>query len=211
MGAEPAFVDVDRVTLLMDPDRLAEALRAISNVKAVIVTHLYGLVANVARLVEIAHSSGVPAIEDCAQCHGASIDGRRAGSFADLGCFSFFPTKNLGALGDGGAVITDREDHARSIRSLRQYGWTQKYHAHQPGGRNSRLDEMQAAVLRLKLARLDGWNATRRAIAARLLWSYYRAVKSREGVLIQPANPPAAKNKIAARKTAPAKKRGKNG
>ena len=151
----------------MDQGLLGEALGAISNVTAVIVTHLYGLVGNIARIVDTAHSFGASVIEDCAQCHGASVHGRRAGTFADLGCFSFYPTKNLGALGDAGAVVTNQERHAQSIRRLRQYGWTEKYHALEPGGRNSRLDEMQAAVLRVKLARLDGWNARRRSIAAR--------------------------------------------
>jgi len=167
VGAEPAFVDIDPRNLLMDPERLREALGSVPNVNAVIVTHLYGLVGNIAAMVEMAHSFGASVIEDCAQSHGASVDGRRAGTFADLGCFSFYPTKNLGALGDAGAVTTDREDLAQSVRRLRQYGWSEKYHAVEPGGRNSRLDEMQAAVLRTKLTRLDDWNARRRSIAAR--------------------------------------------
>jgi len=167
VGAEPAFVDIDRMNLLMDEALLREALGTVPNVTAVIVTHLYGLVGNIAGIVETANSFGASVIEDCAQCHGACVDGRRAGTFGDVGCFSFYPTKNLGALGDAGAVITNHASHARSIRRLRQYGWAEKYQAVESGGRNSRLDEIQAAVLRVKLERLDGWNARRRSIAAR--------------------------------------------
>jgi dTDP-4-amino-4,6-dideoxygalactose transaminase len=110
--------------------------------------------------------AGVPLIEDCAQSHGAARAGRQAGSFADLACFSFYPTKNLGALGDGGAVLTADAEAAGRLKSLRQYGWSKKYEVTRLGARNSRLDEMQAAVLREKLAHLDRQNAQRRAIAS---------------------------------------------
>jgi dTDP-4-amino-4,6-dideoxygalactose transaminase len=104
-------------------------------------------------------------VEDCAQAHGAAIGGRKAGSWGALACFSFYPTKNLGALGDGGAITTRDEELAQRVRSLRQYGWSGKYRCAEYG-RNSRMDEMQAAILRAKLPHLDGWNARRREIAS---------------------------------------------
>jgi dTDP-4-amino-4,6-dideoxygalactose transaminase len=134
--------------------------------RAVVVTHLYGQVADVVRLRELAHRYGVAVVEDCAQAHGASLDGRRCGGLGDAAAFSFYPTKNLGALGDGGAVTTPDAGVAERVRALRQYGWSAKYRADEPGGRNSRLDEMQAAVLRLLLPRLEYFNARRRHIAA---------------------------------------------
>jgi dTDP-4-amino-4,6-dideoxygalactose transaminase len=103
-------------------------------------------------------------VEDCAQAHGAAIGGRKAGSWGTLACFSFYPTKNLGALGDGGAITTHERELAQRVRSLRQYGWSSKYRCSEYG-RNSRMDEMQAAILRAKLPHLDGWNARRREIA----------------------------------------------
>jgi dTDP-3-amino-2,3,6-trideoxy-4-keto-D-glucose/dTDP-3-amino-3,4,6-trideoxy-alpha-D-glucose/dTDP-2,6-dideoxy-D-kanosamine transaminase len=106
----------------------------------------------------------VPIVEDCAQAHGAARAGRKAGTWGRIGCFSFYPTKNLGALGDGGALITSDNELALKLRRLRQYGWDKKYHALVPGGRNSRLDEIQAAILLCLLPHLDKWNAARRAI-----------------------------------------------
>ena len=166
-GAEPLFVDIDATTLLIDEARFREALGAEQDVAAVLITHLYGLVGDVRGLVALAHSAGVSVIEDCAQAHGARVDGKCAGTFGDIGCFSFYPTKNLGALGDGGAIVTNDAGLADSARKLRQYGWSEKYRATEAGGRNSRLDELQAAVLRAKLPRLDGWNHSRRRIATR--------------------------------------------
>lgn len=165
VGADPMFIDVDDASLTMSPAAFAAILD--SHPAAVIVTHLYGQMAEIARLVELAQEADVPVIEDCAQSHGARRNGKQAGTFGNMGCFSFYPTKNLGALGDGGAVVTDREELAESIRRLRQYGWSEKYHVSLTGGRNSRLDEMQAAILRTKLPHLDRWNAQRRAIAQR--------------------------------------------
>jgi len=162
-GARPVFIDVDPVRLTMDPRSLAAART--TRTKAVIVTHLYGRLADMDAL--LAAADGAPVIEDCAQAHGAIRHGRKAGTFGALGCFSFFPTKNLGALGDGGAVVTNDGALAERVEQLRQYGWSRKYQADLFGGRNSRLDEMQAAVLRLKLPSLDGWNSRRRAIAQR--------------------------------------------
>lgn len=136
-------------------------------VDALIVTHLYGLLADVEEIVQLAQSRGIPLVEDCAQAHGAARHGKKAGSFGDIACFSFYPTKNLGALGDGGAIATSRQDLADRVRQFRQYGWGSKYCVTIAGGRNSRLDEMQAAILGVKLPLLDQWNARRRDIATR--------------------------------------------
>lgn len=165
IGAVPVYVDVDPATLTLSVDALRGALAR--KPKVVVVTHLYGQLADIEAIVELAHGAGVAVLEDCAQSHGARRNGRQAGAFGDVGCFSFYPTKNLGALGDGGAVVTRNEAVAARLRELRQYGWVGKYHVGVPGGRNSRLDEMQAAILRMKLPLLDGWNAQRRAIAQR--------------------------------------------
>jgi aminotransferase EvaB len=137
-------------------------------VKAVVVTHLYGLaVPEIALIADHCARKGVALLEDCAQAHGAQIDGKRVGTFGDAASFSFYPTKNLGALGDGGAVVTSNPRLAEKVRSLRQYGWTAKYRVEVPGARNSRLDEIQAAVLSAFLPHLDGANRRRREIAAR--------------------------------------------
>lgn len=168
-GAEPMFVDVDPNTQLITPATLADALTRAPDCSAVIVTHLYGRLAEVDPLVAMCHERGIRVLEDCAQAHGARhADGRRAGSFGDAGSFSFYPTKNLGALGDGGAVVTSNPDIARRVRQLRQYGWERKYENRLRGGRNSRLDELQARFLLAQLPHLDGWNLRRRQIAARL-------------------------------------------
>jgi dTDP-4-amino-4,6-dideoxygalactose transaminase len=129
-----------------------------------VVTHLYGALAPVEQIVELCHERGVAVIEDCAQSVGARRGGRMAGSFGDAGTFSFYPTKNLGALGDGGAVVTSDGELSASLVRLRQYGWTSKYAIGVDGGRNSRLDEMQAAVLRSRLPHVLGWNQRRREI-----------------------------------------------
>jgi dTDP-4-amino-4,6-dideoxygalactose transaminase len=163
IGAHPAFVDIDD-TLTMSPAALGALM---PRPKAVVVTHLYGRLAAIEAIVAIADEAGVPVIEDCAQAHGASRNGRRAGSFGAAGCFSFYPTKNLGAAGDAGAVVTSDEQVASRLRELRQYGWTTKYRVERAGGRNSRLDEIQAAFLRVKLPRLESWNSARRAVARR--------------------------------------------
>jgi aminotransferase EvaB len=121
--------------------------------------------ADLPALLGVTVRAGVPLVEDCAQAHGAAIGGRKAGSWGTLACFSFYPTKNLGALGDGGAITTKDGQLAQRVKSLRQYGWSAKYQCSEYG-RNSRMDEMQAAILRAKLPHLDGWNARRREIAA---------------------------------------------
>ncbi|MBI5438021.1 MAG: DegT/DnrJ/EryC1/StrS family aminotransferase [Nitrosomonadales bacterium] len=165
-GALPVYADILPGTLLVDIADLRRILDR-QTVDAVIVTHLYGLLADVPEIVRLAHARKIPVVEDCAQAHGAMLRGQKAGSFGDIGCFSFYPTKNLGALGDGGAVVTSRADLAERVRRLRQYGWSGKYHADLAGGCNSRLDEIQAAVLRVMLPLLDGWNGRRREIAVR--------------------------------------------
>lgn len=163
VGATPRYVEIDEVTMTLT----AETLRSADwkDVKAVIVTHLYGLMAPIAGIIELADARGVPVIEDCAQAHGAEVEGGKAGSWGRLSCFSFYPTKNLGALGDGGAIVTSDSELAARVRQLRQYGWSTKYNISLPHGRNSRLDELQAALLNIKLPYLDGANSRRRAIA----------------------------------------------
>jgi dTDP-4-amino-4,6-dideoxygalactose transaminase len=135
-----------------------------TDTRAVIATHLYGRMADLPALLAVTERAGVPLVEDCAQAHGASLDGRKAGRWGALGCFSFYPTKNLGALGDGGAITTTDDALARRVRSLRQYGWSSRYQCSEYG-RNSRMDEMQAAILRVKLPYLDQWNSRRREVA----------------------------------------------
>jgi len=165
-GAEPLFVDVDEEGL-MSLDALSAAAARGGLPKAVIVTHLYGRLAAIEAIVDWAATQGVAVVEDCAQAHGAARGGRRAGAFGDIAAFSFYPTKNLGALGDGGAVLSKRPELAERVRQLRQYGWAAKYRNALAGGRNSRLDELQARFLLAMLPHLDGWNARRRAIARR--------------------------------------------
>ena len=175
IGATPVWVDVDPLSMTMAPEQLAAVLAG--GIAAVIVTHLYGQLADIEALLSLARMAGVPLIEDCAQSHGARRHGRVAGSFGDLGCYSFYPTKNLGALGDGGAIVTSDEGLATQLRSLRQYGWSRKYHADAAGGRNSRLDEIQAAVLLDEVAppgRLEQWSDGRSPGATRTACRIFR-------------------------------------
>jgi dTDP-4-amino-4,6-dideoxygalactose transaminase len=164
IGARPVFVDVDRATHLMDLHALSKVVA--EGVDAVVVTHLYGMLHDMDKLRRVV-GPDLPVIEDCAQAHGAVRNARKAGSFGNASAFSFYPTKNLGAVGDGGALVTNDPDIAAKVRLLRQYGWNPKYHVTMRGGRNSRLDEMQAAVLSAKLPYLDRWNVRRREIAGR--------------------------------------------
>jgi dTDP-3-amino-2,3,6-trideoxy-4-keto-D-glucose/dTDP-3-amino-3,4,6-trideoxy-alpha-D-glucose/dTDP-2,6-dideoxy-D-kanosamine transaminase len=165
IGAEPFFLDVE---VASRNTTLAEVERALAaGVKAVVVTHLYGLaVPQIRQIAECCARQGVPLLEDCAQAHGARVEGRCVGTFGDAASFSFYPTKNLGALGDGGAVVTGNGAIAEKVMRLRQYGWTTKYQVELSGARNSRLDEMQAAILSVFLPDLDAANARRREIAA---------------------------------------------
>jgi dTDP-4-amino-4,6-dideoxygalactose transaminase len=159
-GATPVYVDVDDATLGIDCHSLAD--RITPGTRAIVVTHLYGRMADVEALVRIAREREIPLIEDCAQAHGAARAGRKAGTFGVLGCYSFYPSKNLGALGDAGALVTGDTALAARVAELRTYGWRGKYRVAASGGMNSRMDEVQAAVLRVKLPRLDAWNAARR-------------------------------------------------
>lgn len=162
-GAAPVLVDIEPATFTMDPRRLEAAIGP--RTRAVVPVHLYGHPAELAAIVEIAHRHGVRVVEDCAQAHGATYRGRRVGTWGDLACFSFYPTKNLGALGDGGMVVTSDAGLAERVRLLREYGWAERYVSHL-AGTNSRLDELQAAVLRVKLRHLDADNAARARLAA---------------------------------------------
>ncbi|WP_026370630.1 DegT/DnrJ/EryC1/StrS family aminotransferase [Kallotenue papyrolyticum] len=163
-GLTPRFADVDEATHNLSPPALEAAITP--RTRAILVVHLYGRPAPIEELLAVAERHGLPLIEDCAQAHGARVAGRMTGTFGRLGCFSFYPTKNLGALGDAGAIITDDDRLAAKLRRLRAYGWERKYYSLDPGGINSRLDEVQAAVLRAKLPQLERWNALRRERAA---------------------------------------------
>jgi dTDP-4-amino-4,6-dideoxygalactose transaminase len=163
-GATPVLVDIDPEHCTLDPELLDRAITR--RTKAVIPVHLYGQPADLDAILSIARAHGLRVIEDCAQCHGAMYGDRRAGTLGDLGCFSFYPTKNLGAIGDGGAIVTSDSSLAERARLIREYGWAERYVSHIPGW-NSRLDPLQAAILRVKLTRLDDDNARRQAIAER--------------------------------------------
>ena len=163
-GATPVFVDIEPDYFTLDPNKLEDAITP--RTKAVIPVHLYGQPADLAAITSVAQRYGVRVIEDCAQAHGAMYRGRRAGSWGDIACFSFYPTKNLGAIGDGGAVVTDDPALAERVRTLREYGWSAKRNVRNERGWNSRLDELQAAILRVKLQFLDEDNERRRKIAA---------------------------------------------
>ena len=168
-GATPVFADIHPDDFTIDVGRAAEAFER-HRIKAVLPVHLFGYPADLDRLLPLAERHGAVVIEDAAQAHGAwcTLAGtrRRAGAIADVGCFSFYPTKNLGAMGDAGAVVTNRDDIAARVRLLANHGDAGKYQHVIATGRNSRLDALQAAVLRVKLRRLDAWNAARRAAAA---------------------------------------------
>jgi dTDP-4-amino-4,6-dideoxygalactose transaminase len=163
-GARPVFVDIDPRTYTMDPNAIEAAITP--RTKAIVPVHLYGQAADMDPILEIARRHGLVVIEDACQAHGADYKGRRVGSLGDLGCFSFYPGKNLGAYGEGGMVVTDRPDYARTIRMLRDWGAEKKYH-HVLKGYNFRLEGMAGAVLRVKLRHLEAWTEARRAAAAR--------------------------------------------
>ena len=166
IGAPVVYCDVDPITLLVTRRTLEGAIGP--STRAVVVTHLFGNVADVGSIVALCRPRGIAVIEDCAQAIGGrDRAGRRTGSLGDVATFSFYPTKNLGAIGDGGAVATNDDAVNTRVRSLRQYGWSTKYRIEEPFGRNSRLDELQAAVLRVGLVGLDERNDRRRAIARR--------------------------------------------
>ena len=167
-GATPVLVDVEPGTYTMAPRELLRAVQSppAGRPAAVLPVHIYGQPAELSALTEIARRCGLRLIEDCAQSHGALYRGRSAGSFGDIACFSFYPTKNLGALGDGGMVVTNDPVLAAALREIREYGWRERYVSAR-GGINSRLDPMQAAILGVKLRSLAADNARRQAVADR--------------------------------------------
>jgi dTDP-3-amino-3,4,6-trideoxy-alpha-D-glucose transaminase len=163
-GAIPVLVDVEEQTYTMDPEAVRAALTP--RTRAIVPVHLYGQPAEMVTLSALAQEKGLLLIEDCAQAHGARLNGQVVGTFGDLAAFSFYPTKNLGGVGDGGAVITNDAGYAQKLRRLRNYGQVSRYE-YETRGVNSRLDELQAAVLGVKLPHLDEQNATRRQLAHR--------------------------------------------
>jgi len=165
-GATPVPVEPDEATFHIDPARIAAAITA--RTKVIVPVHLYGQPADLDPILSIARRHGLKVLEDAAQAHGARYKGRRIGGHGDAAAWSFYPAKNLGAMGDGGAVTTDDPVLAERLRSLRNYGSTEKY-VHEIRGANSRLDPLQAAFLRAKMKPLDRWNDRRRAIASRYL------------------------------------------
>jgi len=163
-GAKAVLVDIEPQYFTLDPAKMERLITP--RTKAVVLVHLYGQPADLNGVMQIARKHNLKVIEDCAQTHGATLDGKRLGSFGDISCFSFYPTKNLGAIGDGGAVATSNPELAERSRLIREYGWADRYISRIPGW-NSRLDEIQAAILRVKLRTLDDDNARRGRIAAR--------------------------------------------
>ncbi len=160
-GAKPVLVDIDPSSFTIDPAAIEAAIT--SRTKAIMPVHLYGQAANLDPIVEIARRHGLVVIEDAAQAHGAKYKGRPVGSIGDMACFSFYPGKNLGAYGEGGAVTTSNPEYARAIRMLRDWGQGRKYH-HVLRGYNYRMEGFQGAILRVKLKHLDKWTEARRAI-----------------------------------------------
>lgn len=163
-GATPVFADIDPRTYCLTAESVEKVLTP--RTRAIVVVHLYGNAAPMDELMALARKHKVAVIEDCAQAAGCTYNGKKVGTIGDLGCFSFFPSKNLGGLGDGGMVLANDADLAGKVRRLRGHGSAKKYH-HEILGTNSRLDELQAAALRVKLKYLDGWNAARREVACK--------------------------------------------
>lgn len=170
-GAIPVLVDVDAQSYCLNPN-LIEVMIS-EKTKAILPVHLYGNPANMPEIMKIARKHGLLVVEDCAQAHGAKINGQMVGTFGDAACFSFYPTKNLGAFGDGGAVLTNDSDTAERLRLLRQYGWKDRYVSNIVGV-NTRMDELQAAILNIKLPFLEADNRRRAQIAMR----YHQALQN---------------------------------
>lgn len=179
LGCPVRYADVDPTTFGLTAATVQPALTGAT--RAVVATHLYGLMCDVEGIAELCRDQGIAVVEDCAQAAGARRGAQRAGSFADAAALSFYPTKNLAAMGDGGAVVTGDAGIDERVRALRQYGWSEKYRAVVPGGWNSRLDELQAAVLRLGLAHLEGRNERRREIVSR----YAKALPTHAGRFVR--------------------------
>jgi dTDP-4-amino-4,6-dideoxygalactose transaminase len=180
-GARPVFVDIDPQSFTMDPEALERAISP--RTKAVLPVHLYGQPADMDPIVAIARRHGLTVIEDACQAHAAEYKGRRVGSLGDLACFSFYPGKNLGAYGEGGIVVTATDEHARTVRMLRDWGQEQRYH-HVLRGFNYRMEGLQGAILRVKLRHLERWTEARRTRAAR-----YDELLASSGVVPPPAMP----------------------
>ncbi|MBI1794187.1 MAG: DegT/DnrJ/EryC1/StrS family aminotransferase [Chloroflexi bacterium] len=179
-GAHPVLVDIDIARYTLDPQQINQVLTP--RTRAIIPVHLYGCAADLDPILRLAHRKNLYVIEDCAQAHGALYHGRQVGSWGDIAAFSFYPTKNLGAFGDGGAVVTNNPVLSERVQLLRQYGWKERYIS-SIKGMNSRLDELQAGILRVKLRHLDEWNARRKALASH----YFNLLANTE--LVLPAQP----------------------
>lgn len=163
-GCRTVLVDIDLETAQMSSESLEEVIDSVPNIKAVVVTHLYGLCGDVTRIAEICTEKNILLIEDCAQSFGAFVNGRPAGVFGDIAILSFYPTKNLGGIGDGGAIVCKSLDLAQRVSQISQYGWGDKYRIQSLGGMNSRIDEIQAAFLLIQLEKVSSQNMTRREI-----------------------------------------------
>ncbi|WP_044481816.1 DegT/DnrJ/EryC1/StrS family aminotransferase [Paenibacillus antibioticophila] len=179
VGAVPVFADIDPQTYCIDPARIEEKITPAT--KAIIPVHLFGQSADMDEIMDIADRYDLKVIEDACQAFGAEYKGRRVGSIGHAACFSFFPTKNLGTVGDGGLIVTSDDELARRVRLLRQHGSEKKYH-HTILGYNSRLDELHAAILRISLTKIDSWNKNRMILAAR----YREALKDLPDLTISP-------------------------
>ncbi|HAX85747.1 MAG TPA: Cys/Met metabolism pyridoxal-phosphate-dependent enzyme [Cyanobacteria bacterium UBA11370] len=182
VGATPVFVDIDPQTFNIDITQIAAAIT--NKTKAILPVHLFGQPVDMSAVMNIAQAHNLAVIEDCAQATGAEWAGRKVGSIGHIGCFSFFPTKNLGACGDGGAIITNDKTLADSIRILREHGMTNRY-CHEATGINSRLDTLQAAILKIKLLYLDRWNDSRRQIAE----NYHQLLQPVPGIILPQEQP----------------------
>ncbi|HEY9795385.1 MAG TPA: DegT/DnrJ/EryC1/StrS family aminotransferase [Leptolyngbyaceae cyanobacterium] len=177
VGATPVFIDIDAQTFNFDVTQIAAAIT--DKTRAIMPVHLFGQPVDMSAVMSIAQAHDIAVIEDCAQATGAQWQGKKVGSIGHIGCFSFFPTKNLGACGDGGAVVTNDESIAASIRKLREHGMASRY-CHEATGINSRLDALQAAILQIKLPYLERWNDARREVAA----YYHQLLNPVPGVVI---------------------------
>lgn len=162
VGAKPVLLDIDPISYNLDPEKIQSKITG--KTKAIVPVHLYGNLCDMEKIQEIAKKNNLKIIEDACQAHGAKYKGKRAGSFGDVACFSFYPSKNLGAMGDAGIIVSDNEEIINKIKMLRNYGQSRKYH-HDFFAYNRRLDSLQAAILRIKLKYLDEWNEKRRANA----------------------------------------------
>jgi dTDP-4-amino-4,6-dideoxygalactose transaminase len=176
-GAKPVFVDIEDETYNIDPQKLEEVIT--DKTKAIIPVHLYGQPANMGEIISIAQKHNIAVVEDACQAHGATYGGKKTGSLGDIGCFSFYPTKSLGAFGDGGIVVTDSDEINKKIQMLRDYGRKDRYQ-HKIKGYNSRLDTVQAVILSAKLDYLDQWNQMRNEHAA----YYFELLNGASGITV---------------------------